>query len=730
VAERGTTDVSFCISLAGEPVPAHLFPKLGGKGRSLVRLAAAGLPTPAAVVVTTDLFAALRASGPVLPSSLSAPDGLAILSQAQQALAQADWPAGLTDELAQALTTLGAGSRADLRLAVRSSATIEDDAQGLAPGLFTSRLDVAPADVPEAIRAVLASALAPAVAAYLDGRGGLARVGIAVLLHRYVAGDAAGAVAFDPGGLAPPLVEVHTGGGLGEPTRSELGDAVRTLAAAHGPVEVEWVVRGDSITFLQLRPYRARVRTAWPGAAALDDRAWRWDAAHNPLPLSPAHAGLVALVDERCHIGVRQRVVGGFLFYTPEPTAARRVSATETPEPEAAMAAPEALRTLSEIAAAMLAQPASSLEDALATFTTIYEPLYGHVQPAARAARDALASFLRTHDQDPAQQLPVLLAAVPSAASDRVRCARALAQAVTPKARAGALATYLALFGDEGPRWDVAAPTWREAPAALDRLLVDPPIDRAQSADAARATAAAAAVREAIPAEARSDWDRCLADARAAAAVAEDDDVLYARLQTYVRHALLREGARLTADGLLADADDVFWLPLEAVRGDARGDAPLAPATAARAIVDAVRADEAARANPPPIEWATREWSGRQGGGGPPRRASEGDVVRGTTGSGGARIGRVRIAGETEGESAPDRTEVLVARTLLPTQLPLLTPLAIVVETGGALDHVAAQARERGIPAVVGAAGATRLLRDGDQVLVDADAGLVIRLAG
>ena len=72
---------------------------------------------------------------------------------------------------------------------------------------------------------------------------------------------------------------------------------------------------------------------------------------------------------------------------------------------------------------------------------------------------------------------------------------------------------------------------------------------------------------------------------------------------------------------------------------------------------------------------------------------------------------------------------MLVARTLLPTELPLLSPAAIVVETGGVLDHVAAQARERAIPAVVGAVGACRALRDGDQVLVDGDAGLVVRLA-
>ena len=48
-------------------------------------------------------------------------------------------------------------------------------------------------------------------------------------------------------------------------------------------------------------------------------------------------------------------------------------------------------------------------------------------------------------------------------------------------------------------------------------------------------------------------------------------------------------------------------------------------------------------------------------------------------------------------------------------------------ETGGALDHVAAQARERGIPAVVGAAGAADSFEDGDRVVVDGDAAVVAR---
>ena len=71
---------------------------------------------------------------------------------------------------------------------------------------------------------------------------------------------------------------------------------------------------------------------------------------------------------------------------------------------------------------------------------------------------------------------------------------------------------------------------------------------------------------------------------------------------------------------------------------------------------------------------------------------------------------------------------ILVARTLLPTELPLVAPAAIIVETGGVLGHVAAQARERGLPAIVDAPGAVTAFRAGDRVLVDGDAAVAIRL--
>ena len=49
----------------------------------------------------------------------------------------------------------------------------------------------------------------------------------------------------------------------------------------------------------------------------------------------------------------------------------------------------------------------------------------------------------------------------------------------------------------------------------------------------------------------------------------------------------------------------------------------------------------------------------------------------------------------------------------------------LVLEAGGVLSHGAIVARELGIPALVGVADATRTIRDGEEVVVDADAGVV-----
>jgi pyruvate,water dikinase len=72
--------------------------------------------------------------------------------------------------------------------------------------------------------------------------------------------------------------------------------------------------------------------------------------------------------------------------------------------------------------------------------------------------------------------------------------------------------------------------------------------------------------------------------------------------------------------------------------------------------------------------------------------------------------------------------DVLVCEATSPSWGYAFTMVAAVVcDTGGPTTHAAICARERGIPCVVGAHGATRYFDDGDRVEVDGVAGTVSR---
>ena len=71
--------------------------------------------------------------------------------------------------------------------------------------------------------------------------------------------------------------------------------------------------------------------------------------------------------------------------------------------------------------------------------------------------------------------------------------------------------------------------------------------------------------------------------------------------------------------------------------------------------------------------------------------------------------------------------EILVAITTMPAWTPLFgVAAAVVTETGGPLSHCAIVAREYGIPAVVGAHGATQRIQTGQSITVDGSTGIVM----
>jgi len=100
-------------------------------------------------------------------------------------------------------------------------------------------------------------------------------------------------------------------------------------------------------------------------------------------------------------------------------------------------------------------------------------------------------------------------------------------------------------------------------------------------------------------------------------------------------------------------------------------------------------------------------------------------VLRGTPASPGTVTARARVILDPTGAHlAPG--EILVAPSTDPGWTPLfLTAGGLVMEMGGAISHGAVVAREYGIPAVVGVAGATERITTGNRITVDGAAGKI-----
>lgn len=91
-------------------------------------------------------------------------------------------------------------------------------------------------------------------------------------------------------------------------------------------------------------------------------------------------------------------------------------------------------------------------------------------------------------------------------------------------------------------------------------------------------------------------------------------------------------------------------------------------------------------------------------------------------------VGRVVVLDDVAGIAELDENDVLVVRFTDPCWLPAFSRVAgLVTEVGGWLSHAAIQAREHNLPAIVGAANATRLLQNGEMVRLRRD-GVIERL--
>ncbi|MFC5825380.1 PEP/pyruvate-binding domain-containing protein [Nonomuraea insulae] len=257
----------------------------------------------------------------------------------------------------------------------------------------------------------------------------------------------------------------------------------------------------------------------------------------------------------------------------------------------------------------------------------------------------------------------------------------------------------------------VTPPTWADAPEivlGLVRALAAGPPERKEPGDALERLLALSNPRR------RARITRWVKAARAGVAFREDSHFYFMMPQPIVRRSLLEMGRRLRESGVLDRDDDVFHLRLEELERIADPatveSGPLRELVGARAAkreeLSGVRLIDPAAIFPP---------------------AETGDaLVTGAAAGGGVASGPVKVIMEPAGFDRLEAGDVLVCPYTNPSWTPLFQQAAaVVVDTGGTASHAAIVAREYGIPAVMGTGRATSVLKDGQMVTVNGDAGTV-----
>ncbi|MYG11608.1 MAG: hypothetical protein F4171_02245, partial [Gammaproteobacteria bacterium] len=297
------------LSLATDQAPEAA--QVGGKAAALIRLRQAGFAVPEGGVLSTGFFAPWQASildspewHEVLEVLRRTPPGhqgadLADACEQVKSLARGlPWTAGQQAQIEAVRAQMGKGL-----LAVRSSSPEEDLVGASFAGLYESFLEVAPATLPEAVRACFCAGMDQRVLLYkarmqVEGL----EPAIAVVVQRCLAADVSGvAFSINPGtndfdellinaswGSGDALVEGSvtpdavlidrvtgevvdyrlSGKGGDRPgqrclDRSQcdlIAESVQRTEALFGcPVDVEWAFADDRLQLLQARPITAYV---------------------------------------------------------------------------------------------------------------------------------------------------------------------------------------------------------------------------------------------------------------------------------------------------------------------------------------------------------------------------------------------------------------------------------------------------------------------------------------
>jgi pyruvate,water dikinase len=287
---------------------------------------------------------------------------------------------------------------------------------------------------------------------------------------------------------------------------------------------------------------------------------------------------------------------------------------------------------------------------------------------------------------------------------------------------AAAFDRFLSDHGHREVDFDAYHPTWSGQPWVvlenLRLLLLREEIEEPRGREAelrSRQQAAEQRFLALVPSALGFFAAELLRLARAYTALDDLEHYQTTRLTPLFRSTLVELGGRLRDRGVLAAAEDVFFLRKATLAGLDSGAVSEAEA---RAEAERYKAEYLAanEVSPPQVY-------------GEELPAPEAGDLRGLPGSPGAAEGPVCRVHGVEDFARFESGAVLVARTTNPAWTPLFySASAVVTESGGPLSHGAVTAREVGLPAVMSVRGALGLLEDGERVRVNGTAGTVSRV--
>jgi phosphohistidine swiveling domain-containing protein len=330
-----------------------------------------------------------------------------------------------------------------------------------------------------------------------------------------------------------------------------------------------------------------------------------------------------------------------------------------------------------------------------------------------------------------------LLSGLPNKSLEMDQALRRLAEALDSTGEA--MQAFLREYGHRSFNLDIYYPTFADDPTQVQRLLEVV----GQGPDPAARIAARESAEREVQAALRAGplgWlrrpilDGVLSLARRYVILREEQRFVWQRTLALMRRVLLRIGAHFAAEGILAQADDIFFATLEEA-------GMLARSVSCRDTACRVPTRQGISSRRAAFERLQREFEiapaltypaflrGNQ-----PLERGEAEGAnrwQGTPVSPGLVRGPVRVVLTPEHLDHLAPGDILVTQSTDPGWTPAFGRLAgLIMARGGQLSHGAVVAREYGLPAVVGIPHITERLHDGDIVLLDGMTGVVVLEGG